>query len=138
MPRRGTGPAYRASEDEKTAMRAYAAATIRASLKMNSSRLIIAKTKERHNGTFLVLATLKQHKKAFTEETGISFYDEKYPFFLQETLRDMEFITQHVSNAGHLPKTAQVWVKKNDSDYGIYITPQASALLTSPLFVGYS
>ena len=89
MPRRGTGPACRASEDEKTAMRAYAAATIRASLKMISSRLIIAKTKERNNGTFLVLATLKQHKKAFTEETGISFYEEKYPYFLQETLSDI-------------------------------------------------
>ena len=87
MPRRGTGPRYRASKDEKTAMRAYAAATIRASLKMNSSRLIIAKTKERNSGNFNVLATLKQYKKAFADQTGINFDNRRYPYFLQQTLK---------------------------------------------------
>ena len=62
-----------AGDDEKKAMRACGAAAIRACLKRKSSRLIIAKTKDRKVGEFHVLANAKQYKKALTEETGFNF-----------------------------------------------------------------
>ena len=88
-----------AGEDEKKAMRACGAAAIRACLKRKSSRLIIAKTKDRKVGEFHVLANAKQYKKALTEETGFNFDDKRYPKYHKETLEEMGYVLCPVHNA---------------------------------------
>ena len=81
-----------AGDDEKKAMRACGAAAIRDCLKRKSSRLIIAKTKDRKVGEFDVLADAKQYKKALTEETGFDFDDKRYPKYHKETLEEMGYV----------------------------------------------
>ena len=89
-----------AGDDEKKAMRACGAAAIRACLKRKSSRLIIAKTKDRKVGELqkteklasFMLANAKQYKKALTEETGFNFDDKRYPKYHKATLEEMGYI----------------------------------------------
>jgi hypothetical protein len=85
-----------AGKDEKEAMRACGAAAIRDCLKKKSSRLIIAKTKDRKHGEFHVLADAKQYKKALSEETGFDFDDKRYPKYHKETLEEMGYVIRNV------------------------------------------
>ena len=110
-----------AGEDEKKAMRACGAAAIRACLKRKSSRLIIAKTKDRKVGEFEVLADGKQYKKWLSEETGFDFDDKRYPKYLKETLEEMGYVLRPVNNAPNKPLTANVWSETRDEmARGIY------------------
>ena len=93
-----------AGDDEKKAMRACGAAAIRACLKRKSSRLIIAKTKDRKVGEFHVLANAKQYKKALTEETGFNFDDKRYPKYHKETLEEMGYVIRNVDNSSATAK----------------------------------